>query len=80
VNFSNTLLGATTLTARTAWSKDQKQLVVTYQIKTKQGKEGRLIVKRYLINEGKTEVVVFTLELNAEPGQIAARQIWPKQA
>ena len=27
------LLGATTLTARTAWSKDQKQLVVTYRSK-----------------------------------------------
>ena len=40
------LLGATTLTARTAWSKDQKQLVVTYQIKTKQGKEGQLIVNK----------------------------------
>jgi hypothetical protein len=34
---------------------------VTYQIKTKQEKEGQLIVKRYLINEGKTEVAVFTL-------------------
>ena len=74
------LLGANCLTARTAWSEDQKQLVVTYQIKTKQGKEGQLIVKRYLINEGKTEVVVFTLKLNAEPDQISARQIWPKQA
>ena len=74
------LLGANCLTARTAWSKDQKQLVVTYQIKTKQGKEGQLIVKRYLINEGKTEVVVFTLKLNAEPDQISARQIWPRQA
>ena len=74
------LLGANCLTATTAWSKDQKQLVVTYQIKTKQGKEGQLIVKRYLINEGKTEVVVFTLKLNAEPDQISARQIWPKQA
>jgi hypothetical protein len=28
------LLGATCLTARTAWSKDHQQLVVTYQIKT----------------------------------------------
>jgi len=74
------LLGANCLTARTAWSRDQKQLVVTYQIKTKQGKEGQLIVTRYLINEGKTEVVVFTLKLNTEPGQISARQIWPKQA
>ena len=74
------LLGATCLTARTAWSKDQKQLVVTYQIKTKQGKEGQLIITRYLINEGKTEVVVFTLTLSTEPGQISARQIWPKQA
>ena len=68
------------LTARTAWSSDQKQLVVTYQIKTKQGKEGQLIVTRYLINEGKTEVVVFTLKLSTEPDQISARQIWPKQA
>ena len=74
------LLGANCLTARTAWSSDQKQLVVTYQIKTKQGKEGQLIVTRYLINEGKTEVVVFTLTLSTEPGQISARQIWPKQA
>jgi hypothetical protein len=74
------LLGANCLTARTAWSRDQKQLVVTYQIKTKDGKEGQLIVTRYLINEGKTEVVVFTLKLNTEPGQISARQIWPKQA
>jgi len=74
------LLGANCLTATTAWSKDQKQLVVTYQIKTKQGKEGQLIVKRYLINEGKTEVAVFTLKLNAEPDQMSARQIWPKQA
>ena len=74
------LLGATCLTARTAWSKDHENLVVTYQIKTKQGKEGQLIVKRYLINEGKTEVAVFTLQLNAEPDQISARQIWPRQA
>jgi hypothetical protein len=73
------LLGANCLTATTAWSKDRKQLVVTYQIKTKQGNDGQLIVKRYLINEGKTEVVVFTLKLNAEPDQISARQIWPKQ-
>jgi hypothetical protein len=74
------LLGATCLTARTAWSEDHKNLVVTYQIKTKQGKEGQLIVKRCLINEGKTEVALFTLQLNAEPDQISARQIWPKQA
>ena len=73
------LLGATCLTARTAWSEDHNNLVVTYQIKTKQGKEGQLIVKRYLMNEGKTEVAVFTLQLNAEPDQISARQIWPKQ-
>jgi hypothetical protein len=39
-----------------------------------------LIVTRYLINEGKTEVVVFTLKLNTEPDRISARQIWPKQA
>ena len=57
-----------------------KNLVVTYQIKTKQGKEGQLIVKRYLINEGKTEVAIFTLQLNVEPDQISGRQIWPKQA
>jgi hypothetical protein len=74
------LLGANCLAARTAWSGDQKQLLVSYQIKTKQGKEGQLIVTRYLINEAKTEVVVFTLKLNAEPDETSARQIWNKQA
>jgi hypothetical protein len=74
------LLGATSLKARTAWSEDHKQLVATHQIKTKQGKEGQLIIKRYLIDEGKTLVVAFTLELNAEPNKTSARQIWHKQA
>ena len=74
------LLGATSLKTTTAWSKDQKQLVETNQIKTKQGKDGQLIIKRYLIDEGKTMVVAFTLKLNAEPNQTSARQIWHKQA
>ena len=74
------LLGATSLQTSTAWSKDHKQLVETHQIKTKQGKEGQLIIKRYLIDEGKTMVVAFALELNAEPNKTSARQIWRKQA
>jgi hypothetical protein len=74
------ILGATAIKTRTAWSKDHNQLIATYQIKTKHGQEGQLIIKRYLINEGKTLVVVFTLKLNAEPDKISARQIWPKQA
>ena len=53
---------------------------MTYQIKTKQGQEGQLIVTRYLMNEGKTEIVVFTLELTTEPSQISARQVWHKEA
>jgi hypothetical protein len=74
------LLGATSIKTRTAWSKDQKQLIATHHIITKQGKEGELIVKRHLINEGKSLVVAFTLKLNAEPNQTSARQIWHKQA
>ena len=74
------LLGATSIKTRTAWSKDHKQLVATHHIITKQGKEGELIVKRYLINEEKTLVVAFTLKLNAEPHQTSARQIWHKEA
>ena len=74
------LLGATSLNARTSWSKDYKQLVETHQIRTKQGKDGSLIIKRYLIDQGKTLVVVFSLKLNAEPSQTSARQIWRKQA
>ena len=73
------LLGATAIKTRTAWSEDHKQLVATHQIKTKQGKEGQLIVTRYLINEGKSMVVAFTLMLNAEPNETSARQIWNKQ-
>ena len=74
------LLGATALKTRTAWSKDHKQLIATYHIKTKQGKEGELIIERYLINEEKTLVVAYTLKLHAEPNTTSARQIWHKQA
>jgi hypothetical protein len=74
------LLGATALKTRTAWSEDRKQLVATHQIKTKQGKAGQLIITRYLINEGKSMVVAFTLMLDAEPSETSARQIWNKQA
>src|SRR6516162_7817407 len=73
------LLGATALETITAWSEDQKQLVETHQIKTKQGKEGQLIIKRYLINDGQSMVVAFTVKLNAEPQITSARQIWHKQ-
>jgi len=72
------LLGATALKTRTAWSEDQKQLVETHQIKTKQGKEGQLIIKRYLIDDGKSMVVAFTVNLNAELQITSARQIWHK--
>ena len=74
------LLGATSLNAKTAWSKDNKQLVETHQIRTKQGKDGNLIIKRYLIDQGKTLVVLFSLKLDAEPSETSARQIWRKQA
>ena len=74
------LLGATALTTRAAWSKDQKQLIATYHIKTKQGKEGELIIKRHLINEGKSLVAAYTVKLHGEPDTTSARQIWHKQA
>ena len=74
------LLGATSLNAKTSWSKDNKQLVETHEVRTKQGKDGNLIIKRYLIDQGKTLVVVFSLKLNAEPSETSARQIWRKQA
>ena len=73
------LLGATSVNAKTAWSKDSKQLVETHQIKTKQGKDGQLTIKRDLIDQGKTLVVTFNLKLNAEPDETSARQIWHKQ-
>jgi hypothetical protein len=73
------LLGATAVKTRTAWSEDRKRLVATYQIKTKQGQQGQLIITRYLINEGKSMAVVYTLKLEAEPAITSARQIWDKQ-
>src|SRR5262252_8359646 len=74
------LLGATAFQTRTAWSEDRNQLVETLQIKTRQGKEGQLIIKRYLINDGKSMVVAFTVKLNAEPEITSACQIWHRQA
>ena len=52
---------------------------MTYQIRTKHGKQGQLIIKRYLINEGKSLVVVFALRLNEATDTISASQIWQKQ-
>ena len=77
---NSSLLGATSLNAKTAWSSDNKQLVETHQIRTKQGKDGQLTIKRYLIDQGKTLVVAFNLKLNAETSETSARQIWRKQA
>ena len=73
------LLGATSLQTRTAWSEDHKELVETHQIKTRQGKEGQLIIKRYLVDGGNTMVVAFALALNAEPSKASARQMWHKE-
>jgi len=73
------VLGATSLKTTSAWSKDHQQLIETHQIKTKQGKEGQLIIERYLINEGETLVAAYILKLDAEPNQISARQIWHKE-
>lgn len=73
-------LGATSINAKTAWSKDNKQLVEIHHIRTKQGKDGNLIIKRYLMDQGKTLVVVFSLKLDAELSEASARQIWRKQA
>jgi hypothetical protein len=73
------LLGATSLQTRTAWSEDHKQLVETHRIKTKQGKEGQLIIKRYLVDGGNTLVVAFALKLDPEPDDTSVRQIWRKQ-
>ena len=74
------VLGATSVNTTTVWSKDYKQLVETHQIKTKEGKEGQLIIKRHLIDDGKSMVVAFTVRLNAEPEITSACQIWHKQA
>jgi len=71
-------LGAISVNAKTTWSRDYKQLVETHHIRTKQGRDGQLTIKRYLTDEGKTLVVAFTLKLIAEPDEISARQIWRK--
>jgi hypothetical protein len=73
------LLGATSVNTRTVWSTDYQQLVETHQIKTKQGKEGQLIIKRYLMNRGETLVAVYSLQLNTEPNNTSAQQIWRKR-
>ena len=74
------ILGATSVNAKTVWSKDNKQLVETHHIRTKNGKDGELTIKRKLIDEGKSLVAVYTLKLEGEPNQTSARQIWRKQA
>ena len=73
------LLGATSFKTRTAWSSNRQQLIETHNIKTRQGKEGRLTIKRYLTDEGKTLVANYTLKLNADPNETSASQIWREE-
>jgi hypothetical protein len=73
------LLGGTTLDSSALWSNDQQQLISVYQIKTKDGKEGELTIKRRLTNGTKSERVVFTLKLNGQPDEISASQVWNRQ-
>ena len=72
------ILGATSINTKTVWSKDYKHLVETHHIRTKQGKEGQLIIKRHLIDQGKSVVAVYTLKLDDGATPTSARQIWRK--
>jgi hypothetical protein len=74
------ILGATSVNAKTIWSKDYKQLVETHHIRTKQGRDGELTIRRSLTDQGKTVVVLYDLKLDDEPTSTSARQIWRKQA
>ncbi|MBV8274478.1 MAG: hypothetical protein JO170_04335 [Verrucomicrobia bacterium] len=74
------ILGATSVNAKTVWSKDHKQIIETHDIKTKQGKAGQLTIKRNLIEQGNALVATYTLKLDQEPSPTFARQIWRKQA
>lgn len=74
------ILGATSVKTKTVWSKDYKQLIETDHIRTKQGRDGELIIKRNLIDDGKAVVVVMILKLEEAPTPTSARQIWRKQA
>jgi hypothetical protein len=74
------ILGATSVNAKTVWSKDYKQLVEKHHIRTKQGRDGELTIKRSLADQGKAVVVDYTLKLEEEPTPTSARQIWRKQA
>jgi hypothetical protein len=68
---------ASTNNTKTVW--DHKQLVETHHIKTKQGRDGELTIKRNLIDRGKAVVAVMILKLEEEPNPTSARQIWRKQ-
>jgi hypothetical protein len=74
------ILGATSVNTKTVWSRDSKQLVETHHIRTKQGKDGELIIKRNLTDQGKTVVVDYGLKLEDGAAGTSARQVWRKQA
>lgn len=77
---SQEILGLTSLKIRTTWSNDHKELVETRQVKTKRGQDGQLIIRRHLMNEGKSMVVAFALRLEGKPSTTSCRQVWQKQA
>lgn len=77
---SQEILGLTSLKIKTTWSNDHKELVETRQVKTKREQGGQLIIRRHLINEGRSMVVAFSLMLEGKPNTTTCRQVWQKQA
>jgi hypothetical protein len=73
------ILGATSVNAKAVWSKHNKKIIEIRHIRTKQGKDGELTIKRNLTDQGQTIVAAYFLKLDQEPNQTSARQIWRKQ-
>jgi hypothetical protein len=74
------LFGATSIKAKATWSKEYKELVEIHQIKTKQGREGQLIIERSLTDQGKMMLVIVTLQVNNQPDKTVARQVWHRES
>jgi hypothetical protein len=73
------LLGATSLDTKTVWSQDDKHLLEIHQIRTTQGRDGRLTIERFLTDRGKTLVVDLTVEFDPDRERTSVRQVWRRQ-
>ena len=66
-------------TIRTHWSESGAQLISEISFRTKDSRDGQMVVVRELADGGKTLIWNSTLKISGESGSWTVRRVWRKR-